>query len=120
MANFRGDCSVMVRKLKITLAEKFESTAMNLIAQWNDEANRRNIQFSINYSIQNGGLSIDSLTPTKVTILDQSGESIEKNLGVHTAKGKSMLTEQLKNSGKVEEFSLEIARRCGLVVENAI
>lgn len=93
---------------------------MNLIAQWNDEINRRNIQFSINYSVQNGGLSIDSLTPTKVCFLDEAGESVQKSRGVHTAKAKSMLNEQLKNSGKLEEFSAEIARRVGLVPADAI
>jgi hypothetical protein len=90
---------------------------MNLVAQWNDETNRRNVHFSIDYSIKSGGLSIDAISPDKVCFLDRAGESIEKSIGVHTQKGKRMLTEQLKSSGKLDQFADEIARRCGLVVE---
>lgn len=92
---------------------------MNLIAQWNDEVNRRNVQFSVNYSVQNGGLSIDAINATKVCFLDQDGDSVTKSVGVHTTAGRRLLAEQLKSSGQMEDFSAEIARRCGLVAQNA-
>lgn len=90
---------------------------MNLIAQWNDENVTRNVHFSIDYSVKNSVLSIDAIKPTKVCILDDSSESVLRTIGVHTAKGRKMLTEQLKSSGQLEEFSSEIARRCGLLAE---
>ncbi len=92
---------------------------MNLLLQWNDEANCRNVQFSVNYSIENSSVTIDSITPTKVDVLDKTGESVVKTMGVHTAKGQTMLTDQLKNSGQLNEFVAEIERRCGLLVESA-
>lgn len=88
---------------------------MNLLAQWNDETNFRQIQFSIDYSIENANLTINSLTPVKVSFLDKNNQTVVKSIGVHTAAGKKMLTERVKSSGKVKEISNEIANRAGLV-----
>jgi hypothetical protein len=90
---------------------------MSLIAQWNDETNNRIVHFSIDYSVNNAVLSIDAIKPTKVCFLDDSNETVLKSKGIHTAKGRLMLTEQLKSSGQLEEFSAEISRRCGIALE---
>lgn len=90
---------------------------MKLIAQWNDEANNRIVHFSIGYSVNDSVLSIDTVTPTKVCILDETNETVLKSKGVHTSSGRQLLTEQLKASGQMEEFAAEISRRCGLQME---
>lgn len=87
---------------------------MNLLAQWNDETNFRQVQFSVDYTIENSNLSINSLTPVKVSFLDKNNQTVVKSIGVHTATGRRMLTEQVKASGKVQEISNEIANRAGL------
>ena len=89
---------------------------MNMMAQWEDEAGNRQIQFSIDYSIENATVRIDRVAPTKVTFVDPKSNSALKTMGVHTHKGRKMLAEQFKASGKLEDFSTEIARRNGLLV----
>lgn len=87
---------------------------MNLLAQWNDETNFRQVQFSVDYSIENSNLTINSLTPVKVSFLDKNNQTVVKSIGVHTSAGRRMLNEQVKASGKVTEISNEIANRSGL------
>ena len=89
---------------------------MNTMAQWEDEAGNRQVQFSVDYSIENATVMIDCVTPTKVTIIDPASNTAVKAMGVHTDKGRKMLADQFVASGKLEEFTIEIARRNGLLV----
>lgn len=88
---------------------------MNLVANWNDEENFRQVEFEVQYSIENANLSIDSLTPVKVSFLDKTNQTVVKTIGVHTATGRKMLTEQMKSSGKLAEISSEIAQQAGVL-----
>ena len=89
---------------------------MNMMAQWEDEAGNRQVQFSIDYSIENATVIIDRVAPTKVTIIDAESNTAVKSMGVHTEKGCKMLADQFAASGKLEELTSEIARRNGLLV----
>ena len=89
---------------------------MNMMAQWEDEAGNRQVQFSIDYSIENATVMIDRVAPTKVSIIDPETNTAVKSMGVHTDKGRKMLADQFVASGKLEEFTVEIARRNGLLV----
>ena len=89
---------------------------MNMMAQWEDEAGNRQVQFSIDYTIENATVMIDRVAPTKVTIIDADTNTAVKTMGVHTEKGRKMLADQFAASGKLEEFTVEIARRNGLLV----
>lgn len=89
---------------------------MNMMAQWEDEAGNRQVQFSVDYSIENATVMIDRVTPTKVTIIDRETNTTVKTMGVHTEKGRKMLVDQFVTSGKLEDFTIEIARRNGLLV----
>jgi predicted nucleotidyltransferase len=88
---------------------------MNLVANWNDEVNFRQVQFDVRYSIENSRLSIDSVTPVKVSFLDKANQTLVRSIGVHTSRGQKMLVEQMKASGKLEEISNEIANQAGLM-----
>ncbi len=89
---------------------------MNTMAQWEDEAGNRQVQFSVDYSIENATVVIDRVTPTKVTFIDPTSNTAVKSMGVHTDKGRKMLADQFVACGKLEEFTIEIARRNGLLV----
>lgn len=89
---------------------------MNIMAQWEDEANYRQIHFSVDYSVNESTLEINRVTPDKVTIIDPINNAVVKSMGVHTEKGRQLLTEQFAASGKLEEFTNELARRNGLLV----
>ena len=93
---------------------------MNLIAQWNDEENNRQVQFEVAYSIDDKNLSIETVVPTKVTFLEPDTQTAIRSIGVHTERGKQMLKQQLINSGQFDVFRDEIDRRSGLALETII
>ncbi len=89
---------------------------MQLLVQWEDEVANRQVQFSVDYSIEHAKLTIDQVIPTKVFILDRDADSAKKSIGVHTQKGRQLLVDQFTNSGRLEELTLEIGRRNGLLI----
>ncbi len=89
---------------------------MQQLVQWEDEVANRQIQFSVDYSIEHATLTIDQVIPTKVFILDRDADSAIKSIGVHTQKGRQLLVDQFTNSGRLEELTLEIGRRNGLLI----
>ena len=89
---------------------------MNMLAQWEDEANHRQIQFSIEYSIDNSTVVLDRVTPVKVTFTCPETNTVLRSVGVHTDKGVSLLRNQLAQSGKLDELAPEIAEKHGLLV----
>jgi hypothetical protein len=89
---------------------------MNMLAQWEDGENHRQIQFSVEYSIENSCVTIDRITPNKVTFICPDTNTVLRSVGVHTSKGQTLLSEQFVQSGKVEELIVEIGRKNGLLV----
>ncbi len=89
---------------------------MLTMAQWEDETCNRQVQFSVEYSIKNGALVIDSVTPSKVTFIDAQSNTALNSIGVHTEKGRKMLADQFAASGKLDELAIELGRRNGLLV----
>ena len=89
---------------------------MNMLAQWEDEENQRQIQFSIDYSIESSTVVLDRVTPVKVTFTCPESNTVLRSVAVHTAKGASMLRNQLAQSGKLEELAFEIGEKHGLLI----
>ena len=72
----------------------------NFAANWEDEENNRRVELSINYSIDNGEVSINDVTPKKIVFVDQS----HRTIGIHTEKGRALLADQFLKSGKVGQI----------------
>lgn len=89
---------------------------MHMMAQWEDETNNRQVQFSVDYAIENGQVEINDVTPVKVTFVEPSTNTSVKSIGIHTITGRKMLAKQFQASGKMEDFATEIARRNDLLV----
>ena len=89
---------------------------MNMLAQWEDGENHRQIQFSIEHSIENSTVVIDRITPNKVTFTCPDTNTALRSVGVHTNQGQDLLNDQLIQSGKLEELVVEIAKKNGLLV----
>ena len=70
-------------------------------ATWEDEENNRLVQFSVNYTTENGSI-IASLTPTKITFLCQETKETIRSIGVYTEKGRALIAKQFEQSGKIE------------------
>ena len=89
---------------------------MNLLAQWEDGENHRQIQFSIDYSIASSAVVLDRVTPVKVTFTCPDTNTILRTVGVHTDKGAEMLRNQFAKSGKLDELAAEIGEKNGLLM----
>ena len=91
---------------------------MNMLAQWEDSENHRQIQFSIEYTIDNSDQSmivVEGVTPTKVTFICPETNTVLRSVGVHTDKGRAMLRDQFVNSGQLDELVVELGKKNGLL-----
>ncbi len=89
---------------------------MNMLAQWEDGENHRQVQFSIEYTVESSAVVLDRLTPVKVTFTCPETNTILQSVGVHTNKGQSMLVDQFAESGKLDELIIAIGQKHGLVL----
>lgn len=80
-------------------------------ATWEDEDNNRLVQFSVDYTTENGTVEVTSMTPTKVTFVCRDTNSCIRSIGVHTQTGRKMLANQFEQSGRVGELAAEVASR---------
>ena len=81
------------------------------IAKWEDDENNRQVQYSVDYTIENGSIDIVNVTPRQVDFACETKNSV----GVHTAKGKSLLAEKIQASGHLNQVKNEIAAKEGLL-----
>ena len=81
------------------------------IAKWEDDENNRQIQYSVDYSIENGTVEVAKVTPRQVDFTCENKNSV----GVHTAKGKAMLAEKIIASGHLNIVKNDIAADAGLL-----
>lgn len=66
------------------------------LCTWEDEACNRQVQFSIDYSIENGAIRIEKVTPCKVSLICPETHSVRRTLGVHTRTGQEMLARKFE------------------------
>ena len=83
----------------------------SMIASWEDEENNRQVQFSVDYSIENNEIDIVNVTPRQVDFTCENTNSI----GVHTTKGRAHLAEKIQKSGRLAAVKNEIAQKEGLL-----
>ena len=81
---------------------------------WHDEEGSRLVEFSIKYTIQHSKVKIDIVTPTQVSFIGED-ETVERSIGVHTAKGQEMLSNQFAAAGELEKAINDIAEKENLL-----
>jgi len=81
------------------------------IATWEDEENNRQIQFSVEYTAENGTVEIAKVTPTKVSFICPESNTCLNSVRVHTATGRTMLANHFRSKGNFGRLALEIAER---------
>lgn len=79
------------------------------LCTWEDETSNRQVQFSINYLIENGAVAIQTVTPQKVSFVCPETNTVLRSVGVHTAAGQTMLSDQFRNSPAWEKLANAIA-----------
>ncbi len=86
------------------------------LCTWEDETSNRQIQFSVDYLIENGAVSIRTVTPNKVSFVCPDTNTVRRSVGVHTDTAREMLAGQFRNSMGYERLASAIANPNGDVV----
>ena len=79
------------------------------LATWEDEANNRQIQFSVDYVIENGAIEIKTVTPEKVSFVCPETNTCYRTVGVWTQSGRNLLAGAFHDSGATEHLRNAIA-----------
>jgi hypothetical protein len=58
---------------------------------WNDADKHRHVEMSVSYSLCEGAVRIDTITPTKVSFLKAAPGEPRRTIGVHTETGRRLL-----------------------------
>ncbi|MCG8449146.1 MAG: hypothetical protein MI725_06145 [Pirellulales bacterium] len=75
---------------------------------WEDEENNRQVALAVEYTRKNDAIEIAKLTPKQVTFLCPRSKSPLRSVGVWTDKGRDLLVNQLRESGKLAAIEQEI------------
>ncbi len=68
------------------------------LCTWEDETSNRQVQFSIDYSIENGAIEIATVTPQKVSFVCPETNTVQRSIGVHTESARQLLAEQFQSA----------------------
>ncbi len=80
-------------------------------ATWEDEENNRQIQFSVDYTAENGSIEITAITPSKISFICPETNTCHRAVGVHTQGGRSLLAKHLRAKAELDRLANEIADR---------
>lgn len=76
---------------------------------WQDEQLNRKVEVMVNYSLAESGVSINGVTPTRVTFLCPETKNEVRSIGVWTERGRNHLVQVLHSAGHIDQLSQEIA-----------
>jgi hypothetical protein len=76
---------------------------------WEDDETNRKVELLVNYSQDDAGVTIEDITPTKVTFLDPATKADLRSIGIWTKTGRKILVRQFRSAGRVEALEQEIA-----------
>lgn len=65
-------------------------------AAWEDDETNRRVDLVVNYSLEEAGVAISEITPTKVTFLDPVTNDEVRSIGVWTDTGRRLLDRQFR------------------------
>ena len=77
-------------------------------ANWEDDENNRQVEFSVAYTRQENSLEIQSITPSKVTFFCPETKNPVRTIGVWTDKGRELLKGQLHTSGNLDKIEEQV------------
>lgn len=68
---------------------------------WEDEENNRVVDFRVDYELIDEMVRIDSITPLQVAFLCRESTELDRQVGVHTEKGRAVLVRQFLACGQM-------------------
>ncbi|HRX79001.1 MAG: hypothetical protein H6821_04725 [Planctomycetaceae bacterium] len=75
---------------------------------WEDDETSRRVELLVNYSQHDAGVTINEITPIKVTFLCPNTKASRRSIGVWTKTGRAMLAHQFRTAGRIESLEQEI------------
>jgi hypothetical protein len=93
---------------------------MKTIIVWEDESQNRTVNFDVDYTITDVELSVNSIVPTKVNFTCPVSNVVLRTIGVHTDKGRQLLTNRFIECGQLEVLISAIAEHNDLKIASQI
>ncbi len=78
------------------------------LCTWEDETSNRQVQFSIDYSIENGAVEIETVTPQKVSFICPESSTVQRSVGVHTLAGRRLLADQFRGAAAWDQLAAAV------------
>jgi len=75
---------------------------------WEDDETSRKVELLVNYSRNEAGVTVNEITPIKVTFLCPTTKTAVRTIGVWTKTGRSLLASQFHAAGRIEALEQEI------------
>lgn len=76
---------------------------------WEDDETNRKVELLVNYSQNESGITINEITPIKVTFHCPTTKEVLRTIGVWTKTGRAMLANQFHAAGRIQSLEQEIA-----------
>lgn len=76
---------------------------------WEDDETSRRVELLVNYSQHDERVTINAITPFKVTFLCPNTKATRRTIGVWTKTGRAMLAAQFRAAGRIESLEQEIS-----------
>ena len=76
---------------------------------WEDEENNRLVEFQVAYEVLEGQVKIESVTPNTVTFVEPATGEVVRKIGVHTEKGRALLTRQYDYHVGIDRLHAQIS-----------
>ncbi|MDA1053850.1 MAG: hypothetical protein O3C40_25660 [Planctomycetota bacterium] len=76
---------------------------------WEDDETSRKVELLVDYSHDEAGVTVNDITPIKVTFLDPASKTAVRSIGVWTKTGRAMIAGQFRAAGRIESLEQEIS-----------
>lgn len=76
---------------------------------WEDDETNRKVELLVDYSQSEDGVTINEITPIKVTFVDPATKADVRSIGVWTKAGRTLLAAQFRAAGRIESLEQEIS-----------
>ncbi|MGI9519126.1 MAG: hypothetical protein ACR2NP_18890 [Pirellulaceae bacterium] len=83
------------------------------LCTWEDEICNRHVQFSVDFVIDRGAVTVKNVTPRKISFVCPHSNTVQGTLGVHTDAGRHLLVDQFRNSDAWAKLATTIANPNG-------
>jgi hypothetical protein len=75
---------------------------------WEDDETNRKVELLVNYSHHSAGVTVNQITPIKVTFLCPTTKADVRSIGVWTKHGRALLARQFHAAGRIEALEQEL------------